>query len=162
LPNHFEYSNGASYGPVSADAQVLSGLQIAKLPPYSFFSLQPYNANEKIPGANVSGEGVPPDGTYLYAFGQGGLYAYSYYLSTPPPPSLPPPLPPPPPPGPLQIPPLVVGGTSLFTILGPGSANGRPLTLPTVPGPYSNTLHGLDIPSGSTLTITSKIGTLTS
>jgi hypothetical protein len=34
--------------------------------------------------------------------------------------------------------------------------------LPTVTGPYSNTLQDLDIPSGSTLKITSKIGNLTS
>jgi hypothetical protein len=65
-------------------------------------------------------------------------------------------------PGPLQIPPLVVGGTSLFTMLGPGTANGHPLTLLAVTGPYSNTLEDLNIPSGSTLTITSKLGTLTS
>jgi hypothetical protein len=50
--------------------------------------------------------------------------------------------------------------------LGPGTANGLLLTLPagqtTSPGPYSNTLHDVNIPSGSTLKITSLIGNLTS
>jgi hypothetical protein len=164
LPNHFEWSNAAPYGPVSADAKVLSGQEIATLPPYTFFSTQPYNANEKIPGANISGVGVPGS-TYLYSFGNGGLYAYSYLLSNQPPPPQNP-LPPPPTPGPLQIPPLVVNGTSLFTILGPGTANGLPLKLPAGPttsaGPYSSTLQDLNIPSTSTLTITSLIGNLTS
>src|SRR5262245_48487423 len=96
---------------------------------------------------------VPAD-TYLYSFGNGGLYTYSYLLSNQPPPP-PTPLPPPPTPGPLQLPPLVLNGTSLFTFLGPGNANGLPLALPagqtTSAGPYMNTLHDVNIPSGSTL-----------
>lgn len=164
LPNHFEWSNAAPYGPVSALATVLSDLEVAALPPYSFFSVQPYNANEKIPGANISGEGVPAH-TYLYSFGNGGLYAYSYLLSDQSPPSQNP-LPPPPTPGPLQIPPLVVNGQSVFTILGSGTANGLPSTLPagatTSAGPYMNTRNTVNIPAGSTLTITSLIGNLTS
>lgn len=164
LPNHVEWSIGAPYGPVSANAKVLSGQEIAALPPYSFFSMQPYNANEKVPGANISGTGVS-DGAYLYSFGNGGLYAYSYLLSDQPPPSQNP-LPPPPSPGPLQIPPLVVNGTSPFTIEGPGTANGVPQSLPagqtSFAGPYANTLNNVNIPSGSTLTITSKIGSAAS
>lgn len=164
LPNHVEWSNGAPYGPVSANAKVVSGNEIASLPPYSFFSMQPYNANEKIAGANISGEGVPAD-TYLYSFGSGGLYAYSYSLSDQPPPAQNP-LPPAPTPGPLKIPPLAVNGSSLFTVQGPGTANGLPVTLPagqtTSAGPYTNTLHGVSIPNGSTFTITSKLGNVTS
>jgi hypothetical protein len=164
LPNHFEWSNAAPYGPVSADAKVVSGQEIAALPPYAFFSTQPYNANEKIPGANISGVGVP-GGTYLYSFGNGGLYTYSYLLSNQPTPQQNP-LPPPPTPGPLQIPPLALNGTSLFTIVGPGTANGLPRTLSPgqtiAAGPHMETLQDVNIPTGSTLTITSLIGSLTS
>jgi hypothetical protein len=55
LPNHFEWIDGAPYGPVSVEATVLAAKypetpppppvdvnEIAKLPPYSFFSVRPY------------------------------------------------------------------------------------------------------------------------
>lgn len=164
VPNHVEWSLGAPYGPVSASATVLSSQEIGKLPPYSFFALQPYNANEKIPGANLSGPGVPAS-TYLYAYGNEGLFSYPYFLSNQPPPSQRP-FPSPPTPGPLQIPPLVVNGSAPFTFLGPGSANGIQGTLPagqtTSVAPYTNTLREVTVPSGSTLKITSLFGNLTS
>jgi hypothetical protein len=65
----------------------------------------------------------------------------------------------------LQIPPLVIGGTSQFTLLGNGTVNtGTGLvTLDAEPvGPYVNSLHAVTIPSGITLKITALVGNLTS
>jgi hypothetical protein len=112
-----------------------------------------YNANEKILGANLSGAGVPAN-TSLLAFGNGGLYTYSYIPTDKHPPATS---------NPLQG--FTVGKAYGFTILGPGTANAA-LTLPggetQMSAPYMNTQHDLDIPSGGTLKIKSLFGKLTS
>jgi hypothetical protein len=158
LPNQFEWGIAATYGPVSGTAKVLSNSQIAGLPPYVFFSVSPYNANEKILGANFQGVGVPA-GTNLLSYGDGGLYTYSYILTDKLPPVNSPPL---------QIPPLVIGGTSQFTALGNGTVNigPGPLILPAdetqALGPYMNALYGVTVPSGGTLKVEALVGNLTS
>ena len=64
-------------------------------------------------------------------------------------------------------PPLVIGGTSQFTLLGNGTVNIGPgaVTLPggdtEADGPYINSLYGVTIPSGNTLTIKAPVGNLT-
>jgi hypothetical protein len=61
----------------------------------------------------------------------------------------------------LQIPPLVIGGTSQFTLLGNGTAI-LPAGQTEAVGPYMKTLNAMTIPSGSTLKITALVGNLTS
>jgi hypothetical protein len=155
LPNQFEWSLAAPFGPVSGTAKVVSNGQIDGLPPYDFFSVFPYNNNENIPGANIQGEGVPPKSNLLEV-GSQGLYSYAYILTDLFPPANRPPL---------QIPPLVIGGTSQFTLLGNGTVNTGTglITVDTEPvGPYVNSLHPVIIPSGVTLKITAPVGNLTS
>jgi hypothetical protein len=169
LPNHFEWSNGAPYGPVSTMATVLSAKypnippppqitvnEIAKLPPYSFFSLQPYNANEKVLGANLSGVGVPAN-TSLLGFANGGLYSYSYFATDQHPPATSNPLE-----GFNNTPP---NNTYLFTMLGLGTADAT-LTykngIAQVAAPYMNTLGDVNISAGNTLQVKAQFGLLTS
>ncbi|MFO0810254.1 MAG: hypothetical protein U0746_16655 [Gemmataceae bacterium] len=157
LPNQFEWINPAGYGPVSGTATVKSAQEIAGLPPYVFFSAMPYDNNEKVLGANVQGVGVS-SGTSLAAFGSGGLYTYSYFLSNQPPTVS----------NQLQIPPLAVNGTSQFTLLGNGTVNTTagtytpPAGTTPVVGPYINALYDVTIPAGRTLKVTALVGNLTS
>jgi hypothetical protein len=157
LPNQFEWTNPVGYGPVTGTGTVKSAQEIAGFSPYMFFSVLPYNKPEQIPGSNISGVGVPP-GTSLADFGNGGLYAYSYFVtnsgSTPA--------------DRLQIPPLALNATSQFTFRGNGRVNYGPNTFVLPAGvtqavaPYMNALVGLTIPNGSTFQITTPIGTQTS
>ncbi len=157
LPNQFQWTNPVGFGPVTSTGTVKSAQEIAGLSPYAFFSVMPFDNNEKVFGANVQGAGVLP-GTSLGAFGSGGLYAYSYFLSNNPPTAS----------NQLQIPPLTLNGTSEFTLLGSGTFNIGPgaFTLPAgltqANAPYLNALYGLAIPDGSTFKIVALIGTQTS
>jgi hypothetical protein len=167
LPNHFEWSDGAPYGPVSAQAKILSAQypeppktpvltlnEIAQLPPYSFFSVKRYDVNAKVLGANLSGVGVPVN-TSLLDIGNHGLYTYSYIPTDQHPPT---------PSDPLKG--FTVNNSYLFTMSGPGTANAS-LTFKTgtttqVAAPYMNTLGDVTIPSTSTLQVQAQFGLLTS
>jgi hypothetical protein len=164
LPNHFEWSDGAPYGPVSGTATIAAAKypentgtplnEIKGLPPYSFFALRPYDANAKVLGANLSNAGDPavPANTSLLDFGNGGLYTYSYIPTDKHPPEASDPLSK-----------FTVGNSYLFTMLGNGTADAA-LTAgnQSVAAPYMNTLNVVSIPFGSTLTTTAVFGSLTS
>jgi hypothetical protein len=157
LPNQFEWTLAAPYGPATGTATVTSAQQITGLPPYTFWSGLRYNAPEKIAGANIQGLGVTP-GAQLADFGSGGIYKYSFLLTQQPPT----------PSDQLKLPPLTLNQVSSFNLLGRGRLNYGPLPFTLPPGitstfaPYMNALVGLTIPSGATFNINASVGNLTS
>jgi hypothetical protein len=159
LPNQYSWSLAAQYGPVSGTATVTSNQGIAQLPPYVYFSGKFYDVNALVAGSSLQGAVVLP-GTSLLE-GLGGLYAYSYFLTSlanQPPGQLPSPS------NQLQI----KSGTSQFTLLGNGTANAGSgtftpsLSVTEEKGPYMNSLQDVMINAGITLKITATVGSLTS
>src|SRR5262249_998995 len=96
LPNHFEWTQAAQYGPVSGDATVVTlapplpvhspgstlPYQIAGLPTNVFYSVSPLDTANASPAALVSGLGVAA-GAFLNAFGDFGLGTTAYGFATP-------------------------------------------------------------------------------
>jgi hypothetical protein len=156
LPNQYEWTLAAPYGPMTGTATVTSAKQVTGLPPYTFFSVARYDINEKVRGANVQGVGVNP-GANIADYGPGGIYKYSWLLTQQPPT-----------PSDQLIPPLKVGDVSTFTALGRGNLNYDPRLSKLPPGVtngaslYMNALIGLTVPSGSTFNINASFGSLTS
>lgn len=165
LPNQFEWTQQAPFGPVSDNATVTTlalpfpthqppytqPYQIAGLPTNVFYSVTPLDTANATPAALVSGPGVA-SGAFLNSFGDGGLGATSYGLDTPDH-------------SPALGSPLVVGSNSQFTFYGAGTPNTSPLTLSggvtEANSPYSNT-STVTIPAASSLKIKTDIGNLTS
>jgi hypothetical protein len=172
VPNHFEWSLAAPYGPVTGTATVVPAEQVApypylaKFPPYVFFSATAYNGNENIPGANlISNAGVRPNTSPLNNGPHGGFY-YAFVLTDLTTQPAPPPAPVPT--NQLEMPPLVSETSYPFTLLGPGAFNTSagsftvPGGLPPQSGPYMTSLQDVVISAGSTLHIQNLLGSLTS
>jgi hypothetical protein len=162
LPNQVEWSETAPYGPVSGMAQVLSlgpdtlkppsvtfPYEISGLPQYVWYSVKALDTMNSVPGAQVQGTGVSP-GTFLKSGGDAAQTKYSFALGNS-----------------KNLPPLTspIGSTTQYTLYYGGTANTSSLVLEdgvaSAISPFTNT-STVRIRPGSTLKITTDVGSLTS
>ena len=114
LPNQFQWTNPRRFGPVS-NGHRQSAQEIAGLSPYVFFSVMPYNNRENASEPTFRAWEFPPAPAWRPLAPAACIHTPTLSPTSPPTPS-----------NQLQIPPLVLNGTSEFTLMGNGTVQHWP------------------------------------
>jgi hypothetical protein len=158
LPNQVEWTETAPFGPVSGTATVRTlgpdtipyPYEIAGLPTNVWYSVKAFDPMNALPGAQVLGTGVSP-GTFVNGPGLDAQTKFSFSLANG-----------------KNLPPLTspIGSSTLYTLYLGGTPNPVAFDVPagqtrTAVSPFTNSAP-VRIPPGSTLKITTDVGSLTS